>query len=121
MYIDIQPLHLILKKKILNVSDLLNEKNKYYIIGGDININLFNRDQRTFDYLECISSAGALQFVDSPTRYSADYSSSSLIDHIYSNFDYKKLNVNVMDYDISYHMPVIREIKCKMSKMNIVI
>ncbi len=67
MFIDIQALQL-----ILNVLDLLNEKKKCYIIGGDININLFSGDQHTRDNLDCISSAGALQFVDSPTRHSAD-------------------------------------------------
>ena len=77
---------------------------------------MLNRDQRTCDYLDCISSAGALQFVDSPTRHSADYSSCSLIDHVYSSFDCGKLNVNVVDYDISDHMPVICEIKCEKSK-----
>ena len=72
---------------------------------------MFSRDQRTCDYLDCISSAGALQFVDSPTRHSAYYSSCSLIDNVYFSFDCGKLNVNVVDYDISDYMPVIYEIK----------
>ena len=38
-------------------------KRKKNIIGGDVNINLFNRDQCTCDYLNCVSSAGAKQFV----------------------------------------------------------
>ena len=96
--------------------DLINEKKKSYIIGGDINTNLFNGDQRTCDYLDCISSSGALKFVNSPTRHSADYSSCSLIDHVFSSFNCGKLNVNVVDYDISDHMPVICEIKCEKSK-----
>ena len=94
----------------------MNEYKKRFFIDGDINLNLFNRGQCTCDYLDCISSAGALQFVDLPTRHSADYLSSSLIDHVYSSFDCEKLNVNVVDYDISDHMPVICEIKCEKSK-----
>ena len=80
---------------------------KYFFISGDINLNLFNRDQCTCDYLDCISSAGARQFVDYPTTLSSECSSSSLIDHVFSSFRREKLNVNVVDYDISDHMPVI--------------
>ena len=104
------------KENFVKVLDKLNEKKRDFIIGGDVNINLFNRDQRTCDYLNCVSSAVAKQFVDSPTRLSSDCSSSSLIDHVYSSFGREKLNVNVVDYDISDHMPVVCEIKCLMNK-----
>ena len=91
------------------------KRKKCYITGGDINIIFLNRDQRTCDYLDCVSSAGALKFVDSPARHSADYSSCSLIDHVYSNFDCG-INVNVVDYDISDYMLVFCEIKCEKFK-----
>ena len=61
--------------------------------------------------MACISSANTLQFVDLQTRHSADCSFSSFIDHVYFSFDSEKLNVNVVEYDISYHMPVICQIK----------
>ena len=73
------------KENFLNVLDILNEKKKYFIIGSDANINLFNRDQHTCDYLNCISS-GAQQFVDLLMILCSDCSSSSLIDHFYSSF-----------------------------------
>ena len=57
-----------------------------------------------------------LQFADFPNRHSSDYSSSFLFDHVYSSFDCEKLNVNVVDNDISDHMPDICEIKCEKSK-----
>ena len=66
--------------------------------------------------MNCISSAGAKQFIDSLTRLSSDSSSSSLIDHVCSSFGREKLNVNVVDYDISDHIPVICEIKCLKNK-----
>ena len=62
--------------------------------------------------MTCNSSAGAKQFDDSQTRLSSDCSSSSLIDHACSSFQREKLNVNVVDYDISDHMSLICEVKC---------
>ena len=95
----------------LKVLRILNEKrfcNWWY----NVNINLFKRDQCTCDFLNCISSAGAKQFVYSPTKLSSYCFSSSLIYLFYSSFWREKLNVNVVDYDISDHMPVICEFKC---------
>ena len=74
------------KENFVNVLDILNEKKKYFIIGSDVNINLFNRDQHICDYLNCISSPCAKQFVDLLMILSYDCSSSSLIDHFYSSF-----------------------------------
>ena len=74
------------------------ERKQDYIIGCDIKINLINCILRTFDYLDCISSSCAKQFFDSPNKHSADYSFSSLIDHLYSSFESENLNVNVVDY-----------------------
>ena len=81
-----------------------------------MNINLLKCDQHTVNYLNCISNVGVKQFVNSPTRYSADFSSYSLIDHVYSNFDCKILNVGVVNYNVSDHMPVVCEIVCEKPK-----
>ena len=104
------------EKNFLHVLDFLNERKKDYVIGGDVNINLLKCDRHTIDYLNCISSVGVKQFVNSPTRYSADFSSNSLIDHVYSNIDFKILNVGVVNYDVSDHMPVVCEIICEKTK-----
>ena len=37
------------KENFVKVLDKLNEKKRDFIIGGDVNINLFSRDQRTCD------------------------------------------------------------------------
>ena len=66
--------------------------------------------------MNCISSAGAQQFVNFPTRLSSNCSSSSLIDYVYFSFGREKLNVNVVDYGISDHMLVICEIRCLKNK-----
>ena len=42
------------QENFLRILDYLNGRNKDYIIGGDVNINLLKTDQRTIDYLECI-------------------------------------------------------------------
>ena len=107
------------QENFLRVLDSLNDKNKDFIIGGDININLLKCDQRTSDYLDCISCAGVRQVVNSPTRCSSDFSLSSLIDHVYTNFRCGKLNVNVVNFDISDHMPVVCEISCVKSKKGV--
>ena len=39
--------------------------------------------------------------------------SSSLIDHVYTNFRCEKLSVNVTNYDISDHMSVVYEVSCE--------
>ena len=38
---------------------------------------------------------------------------SSLIDHVYTNFRCEKLSVNVVNYDIPDHMPVVCEVSCE--------
>ena len=62
------------------------------------------------NHLGCISSADARQVVNTHTRYSSDFSLSSLIDHVYTNIRCEKLNVNVVNYDISDHMLVVCEV-----------
>ena len=84
---------------------------KIFIIGGDININLLKCDQRTVDYLDCIFCAGVRQVVNTPIRYSSDFSLSSMVNHVYNNFRCENLNVNVVNYDISDHMPCVKKKK----------
>ena len=95
----------------------LNEKCMDIIFTGDININLLNCDQRTVDYLDWISSGGARQVVEAPTKYSSNFSFSWLIDHVYINLKIEKVNVNVVNYYISDPMPVV----CERLKINYVI
>ena len=56
---------------------------------------------------------GARQVVNTSTRFFCDYLFSSLIDHVYTNFRCEKLSVNVANYDISDHMPVVCEVSCE--------
>ena len=95
------------------------KKIKTILLAVNININLLKTDQCFIDYLECISCAGARQVVKTPTRHSSDYLSNSLIDHVYTNLRCEKLSVEVVNYDISDHLPVVCEILCK-KKENVI-
>ena len=75
----------------------------------------------TCEYLDCIFSAGALQLDDSPTRHSANYSSCSLTDHVYSSFRCGKLNFNVLNYGISIICLLFVKLNVKSLKMSVVI
>ena len=74
------------------------------LIGGNISIDILNTDQHTFDYLDCNSSGFAKQFVVSPKRHFYDYSSSSLIDHFCCSFGCEKLDISIVNCDLSGHM-----------------
>ena len=86
MCIDIQVLYLLFLKKNSSCFDLFEKRIKDYVIGGDVNINFLKHDYctLTIQILDCISSVGIEQFFVFQTRYSADFSSNSLIDHVYS-------------------------------------
>ena len=100
MCIDIKVLYLLFLKKMIHVLDFLYERKNDYVISDDVNINLLKSDWHTLDYLNCISSVGVRQFVNSQTRYSADFSNNSLFDYVYFNIDCKNLNVCVVNYDM---------------------
>ena len=71
--------------------------------------------QATADYINQIASLGCIQLIDKQTRISQ--TSNTAIDHIYVN---SSLLNNVLIFiffeDISDHLPICVEIRCKPNK-----
>ena len=59
----------VFQENFVHVLDYFNNKNRDFIIGGYVNINLLKTDQHIVEYLECISYAGARQVVNTSTRF----------------------------------------------------
>ena len=97
----------IFEEKLTATINKLNAKNKKYIFGGDININLLLENDKTMDYTNNHLSIGCNQFINSPTRFSPDLKSKSLLDHIYSNFENDRLETKILAEDISDHLPIL--------------
>ena len=81
----------------------LNRKNKNYVFGGDINIDLLLEDDRIRDYKNNYSSIGCNQHINSFTRLP----SNTLLDHIYSNFESTELQTEILTEDITDHLPIL--------------
>ena len=66
---------------------MLNRSKSNYIIVGDFNIDLlkYNLVTPVTDYVNSLHSMGCNVSVDLPTRVTC--TSSTCIDHVYSNFD----------------------------------
>ena len=84
--------------------ELLNKKNKAYVIGGDINIDLLKTSPIITNYKDEIKSHGTIQIVKHATRHSSN-SKSSLLDHIYTNTAEDTIKNFCLSYDISDHLP----------------
>ena len=67
--------------------------------------------------MDSISGAGARQVIEAPTIYCSGFSSSCLIDHVYTNFKIEK--VNVVNYDISDHIPVVCDVSWEKTKYKV--
>ena len=104
------------QNKFENCIEKLNTKKLPYIICGDFNINLIDSDS-SFNsfYLNALLSLGCTQFVNDFTRHSNDFSSKSLLDHIYSNLD---LNCNIILSDISDHFPTFASYNLRRTSEN---
>ncbi|XP_077969489.1 uncharacterized protein LOC144424244 [Styela clava] len=90
----------------------LNRKNCHYYILGDMNINLLQSNSKNIlDYVNMLQSNFSFQLICQPTRVTD--TSSTLIDHIYTNCLNANLVPGILLSDISDHFPVF----C-LSKMN---
>ena len=91
-----------------NIVNKLKGINCDVIIGTDQNFDLikYNRDTNIKDLLNGIISAGFLPAITKPTRIT--HKSATLIDNIYlKGFSYYTYLANIIDYDISDHLPII--------------
>ena len=92
----------------------LNEKKLKYYICGDVNINLLDYDIKgnIKEYFDMLFSLRCIPLIKYPTRITQ--TSSTLIDHIYTNEVCQKNTTHIIQDDISDHMPVsilLRNIK----------
>ena len=78
-----------------------------FLIGGDFNINLFKDNNNTTEYIAKILSFGCQQTVTCATRYSSDFKTESLIDHIYSNLKENLIKTNILTTEITDHLPIV--------------
>ena len=88
------------------------------ILCGDYNINLLNHDkhQQTQNYLETLLGHGMLPLITLPTRITP--TSSTLIDHIFSNLKHDSFDSGIIYSAISDHLAIfhIRPMQTKKSK-----
>ena len=86
------------------VLENLYSENKEIILIGDLNINLLDTSTSVQNWLQIIDSVNLTQLVQDPTRVTG--TSSTLIDHAYSNRAENIIDVYVPCYAISDHYPV---------------
>ena len=99
--------------KLLKNIEQFNKNNKRFILAGDFNINYLSDTQQVNQYKREINSNGTLQLVKTPTHYSNQNKTFSLIDHIYTNIDENKTNTQCISFDISDHLPVVTVVATK--------
>ena len=85
-----------------------------YVILGDFNIHYdkINKMQNIMDYANHVQSVGCIQLIDKPTRISK--TCDSIIDHIYTNLAFINRVTTSIIQDISDHLPISMEFKCKL-------
>ena len=74
------------------------------IIVGDININTHDKSDRTFNYINTLSSVGCRNLIDVPTCF--DKGCQSCLDHVITNVDHEKIQYGVLDETATNHLPV---------------
>ena len=95
------------EEKLLNTVKLLNERDKRFVFGGDININLLKNSRCVTSYQDSLLSLGCSEEIEVPTRLSNDFSSGSLLDHIYTNLPKSEICSKVILEDITDHLPLL--------------
>ena len=99
---------------------LLNRKNKKFIIVGDINLNIlkYNLVKNISDYVNKLKSSGCNIHCNLPTRIKG--STKSCIDHVYSNFDQHNVETSIILSRISDHYSTLTKIvgvNCRSKKV----
>ena len=98
----------------------LNLHNSIFYICGDVNINLLKENSNTSvqAYKNSLHSLGCSQLIRYATRISP--SSSTLLDHIYTNNTCSEVGTHILLSDISDHLPVTVMVKdLKPTKVNL--
>ena len=92
--------------KFAKTIEYLNSLNQNFIIGGDFNIDLLDNSSSIQNFKNEIHSQGSWQLVQHPTRIPRKHKK-SLLDHVYSNFAITEITTQIIEYDISDHLPNI--------------
>ena len=89
--------------------ETLNNSNSLYYVGGDFNINLMNctrKGNKTIKtYVDMIYSLGCIPLITNPTRITE--TSSSIIDHLYTNNISHKTDSFVILHNLTDHLPIL--------------
>ena len=91
-------------KQLFEKLSIYSEKNTPIIIVGDINIDVHDKSERTFNYINALSSVGCENLIDNPTCF--DKGSQSCLDHVITNVDHGKIQYGVLDETATNHLPV---------------
>ena len=91
--------------KFLKTLDYLNLKDFNYVIGGDFNIDLLRNDSFTSNYKNNFISHGCTQIIEDATRFSHK-NTPAILDHLYTNLNENKFKVQIIQSDISDHLPI---------------
>ena len=94
-------------EKIEQILESLNKSKSVYYIAGDTNINSLksNSDSLIKNYLNMIYSQGCIPTITHPTRITS--TSSTLIDHIYTNNFIKEMKSFILLHDLTDHFPIL--------------
>ena len=93
------------QSSLLGVLEEVNVGKTSIVLIGDFNIDVSQTiDQKIYDYLSMIESVGLQQVISSPTRVTN--STSSVIDHIYTNVYNHAIHSGVIETDVSDHFPI---------------
>ena len=86
------------------IFEQIDTEDKEIIMLGDFNLNMLDNSNIVNNWLQLTDSVNLTQIVDSPTRVTA--TSSTIIDHAYTNKPENIVEVCVPCYAISDHYPV---------------
>ena len=93
------------QSSLLGVLEEVNVGKTSIVLIGDFNIDVSQTiDQKIYDYLSMIESIGMQQVISSPTRVTN--STSSVIDHVYTNVYNVAIHSGVIETDVSDHFPI---------------
>ena len=94
-------------EKLCRTVSILNKTDTKYVIVGDVNIDVlkYNLATNITEYVNSLYSLGCKSFIDKPTRITS--STSSCIDHVYSNFDHDQIESYIIESDASDHFSTL--------------
>ena len=90
-------------KELRSIFQILENSNKRFVLAGDMNVNVLDKNSNSIDYIDLIDEFHFKQIVSGPTRITKD--SNTNLDHIITNIDY--ISAKVSDECIADHQAVV--------------